>query len=254
LYSLNYIEVYITHECNLTCSNCNRLNNYEFKGHLTFENSKEKLTKWAGRINFANICIIGGEPTLNPDLLNWNKGLRELWPAASINIQSNGTNFSDYWNPHNVGISVAPHLQQSFTPMTAKWGKQAIINEGILFSKSVIKSNNEQYSVWDSDPNVAFQCCTMKNSPTIFNGDLFKCPTAATLPEFRKQFSLTVTEKQDELINSFSGLSSECSDVELESFISSQSGFIRQCALCPSDGVFEPVKFDLELLKKKSRQ
>jgi len=46
---------------------------------------------WSKKIKFNRIGILGGEPLLNPTLLEWVNGLLELWPKTRLNILTNGT-------------------------------------------------------------------------------------------------------------------------------------------------------------------
>ena len=90
-YDLSYVEFYITHVCNLNCTDCNRFNNYAFKGHQRWDDVKEAYSNWSKILTIDTIGIIGGEPLLNPDLFKWIDGLKILWPNAHILIITNGT-------------------------------------------------------------------------------------------------------------------------------------------------------------------
>jgi len=96
MHTLDYSEFYITNVCNLNCPNCNRFNNYAFSGHLRWNDHANEYAKWAKKLHINNVSIIGGEPLLNPDLLNWVHGLTALWPNSSHSIVTNGTQF-DRW-------------------------------------------------------------------------------------------------------------------------------------------------------------
>lgn len=84
------IEFYINNTCNLTCNNCNRFNNHHFIGHQKWNDYSATLAKWAKHIDINQIVIMGGEPLLNPTIVDWVKGLNSLWPYA-LEILSNGT-------------------------------------------------------------------------------------------------------------------------------------------------------------------
>jgi hypothetical protein len=55
-YHLSYAEFYITHVCNLNCPDCNRFNNYAFKGHQRWDDVK-KLTVSVSVLNTIGVII-----------------------------------------------------------------------------------------------------------------------------------------------------------------------------------------------------
>jgi len=96
MYKLNYVEFYITNVCNLNCPNCNRFNNFNFTGHQRWADYADMYKEWSHILEFNSIGILGGEPLLNPDFLEWVAGVANLWPHTKINIITNGTQF-DRW-------------------------------------------------------------------------------------------------------------------------------------------------------------
>jgi len=92
--SLNYVEFYITNVCNLNCTDCNRFNNYYFKGFQRWNDYKHIYKQWSKKLNIQQIAILGGEPTLNPTLNEWVYGISELWPMSYLSIVTNGTRFN----------------------------------------------------------------------------------------------------------------------------------------------------------------
>jgi organic radical activating enzyme len=88
---LKYTEVYITNVCNYSCTNCQSLNNFAFKGHQLWDDYCSEYTALSNLIDFDTIQIIGGEPTLNPEFEKWVSGISKLWPNAKLQIATNGT-------------------------------------------------------------------------------------------------------------------------------------------------------------------
>lgn len=84
------IEFYITNVCNLTCSNCNRFNDYDFKGWQKWSDYQAQYTEWARHVRLQRVTILGGEPLLNPSLLDWVDGINRLW-GKSVQVLTNGT-------------------------------------------------------------------------------------------------------------------------------------------------------------------
>jgi organic radical activating enzyme len=72
------IEFYITNVCNLNCVNCNRFNNHDFSGYQKWSDYKEIYAQWSRHIRLQRVTILGGEPLLNPTILDWIDGINEL--------------------------------------------------------------------------------------------------------------------------------------------------------------------------------
>lgn len=84
------VEFYITNVCNLTCQNCNRFNDYNFNGWQRWSDYARVHEQWAARIRLQRVTILGGEPLLNPTVLDWVDGINALW-GKSVQILTNGT-------------------------------------------------------------------------------------------------------------------------------------------------------------------
>jgi organic radical activating enzyme len=110
MFTLDYAEFYITNVCNLNCKNCNRFNNFYFKGHRLWETHKHDYAKWAELIEFDTIGILGGEPLLNPDFSNWFYGVCELWPNSKICVITNGTQIAKFKNLYSLLTGVNNHV------------------------------------------------------------------------------------------------------------------------------------------------
>jgi organic radical activating enzyme len=90
-YQLNYVEINITNVCNYSCTHCQSLNNFAFKGHQFWHEHQDQYKALSERIDIKTIQIIGGEPTLNPDFEKWVHGISSLWPDARLEIATNGS-------------------------------------------------------------------------------------------------------------------------------------------------------------------
>ena len=249
---IGYLEFYVTNECNLTCSNCNRYNNYNFKGHFYAKDYKEGLKAWSGRIDASHKTIIGGEPTLHPELKDWVDTILEYWPDGETMMQSNGTvHRPEIESTPGLGLGYAIHDERmDLTKNRPKVLPEAYFN-ATVFTDCALVDKGEYFEVHDSDPNEAFANCSMKNSHTMLGDKLYKCPMPAILPEFIKQYDVRLTAEQKELLNSYKPLSSDCSDEELQEFIDNQEHPIPQCRLCPAARNEAKVSFDPKRKRRK---
>jgi len=243
------IEFYITNQCNLACTNCNRFNDHDFHGHYYWEDSAPAVESWSQRINAPMITIIGGEPSLHPGLETWVSNLRRLWPHTRIMIQSNGTNAklakeSRFYERYNVGWSVSIH-QTSMRPALEKQWFPIINNffDNTEFTPAAVIPQGDVFTVHHSNPVTAFNACTMRTSHTIFRGQLYKCPVMAVLPEFRTQHRVEMDARQEQLLSQYQPLSADCTEQQLAEFVNTRHQLIDQCEFCPGEFDFRPVVF-----------
>jgi organic radical activating enzyme len=109
---LDRAEFYITNVCNYNCEHCNRFNNYHFKGHQYWKDFKNVYKQWNDRLDLGAISILGGEPTLNPSIIEWIDGIATLWTTPKIEIVTNGTRLNyvkELYNTikkHNGRVSI----------------------------------------------------------------------------------------------------------------------------------------------------
>ena len=88
---LKYAEVYITNVCNYSCTHCQSLNNFAFKGHQSWKDHENEYRSLSAQLDIDQIQIIGGEPTLNPDFEKWVEEISKLWPNSKLQISTNGS-------------------------------------------------------------------------------------------------------------------------------------------------------------------
>jgi hypothetical protein len=93
-FTIPKIEFYITNVCNYGCSNCNRFNNLNFRGHQRWKDYADVMEEWGEYIDIKHPVILGGEPLLNPTIKEWLRGIRKIWPypdTGGIQVLTNGT-------------------------------------------------------------------------------------------------------------------------------------------------------------------
>ncbi len=233
------VEFYITNVCNLSCRGCNRFNDLNFKGHQRWADHADAYEAWSKRLDLPRITIIGGEPTLNPDLELWVSNLRRLWPNAVIMVQTNGTyqreEHMNFWEKYNVAFGVSLHDPAIADEIKERWKYKAGFIEAFTFHQSTVIKQNDHYVLHRSNPVKAFAACDMKHDHTMYQGKLYKCPAMSNLPDFDQQFDLRLDDRQRELLYSYQPLSADCSEEELQQFAATKDQHIVQCEFCPQD-------------------
>jgi len=283
--NLNYAEFYLTNVCNLSCPGCNRFNSFNFKGHQRWSEYKDTYAKWANILHLRTFGILGGEPLLNPEFMNWLIGTTDLWPKSICRLTTNGFQLNRVKGLYDV-LKSSPKIHMS-VGIHNKMHKREIMNileeflEGPLQIEHdnsnkyqqklfITDSNNVkvkvEYNWWfhqgaivpneqgkltlhNSNPNKAHDLCHSKECHHFAYGKLYKCGASALFSEFDEQIGLELNPHDKELINNVNALSVE-DDLETQQlFIENLKNPIPQCKFCPEvyigDQIFALKKKDI---------
>ena len=276
------LEFYITNVCNLTCSGCNRYNNYKFSGWQSWEDNKDILQRWSEKIDIRHPVILGGEPLLNADIVDWFRGINMLWPDHSgVQIQSNGTRIDrvkglyDVCNDrHGNWIGISLHsiddceeifnrirnflvhpIKETEDPthwMGSRWQfvdvngvyVHAWLNDHFVQS-NIIETLDGKFQLYNSNPEVAHEICTYRRFKNyhMIHGKIYKCGPAALMPEFDEQFGFDISAEDRKLLNSYRPLTIDEFDERGEEFFNTIDDVIPQCKFCPETYQYTPITF-----------
>lgn len=265
--NIPYAEFYITNVCNLSCPGCNRFNNYNFKGFQLWSDYDKIYEKWSKEVSINYIGILGGEPLLNPSIVDWITGIRKLWNVP-VKIITNGfqlnkvKNFYDVLNEDKkiilyVGIHNKQHKKEIFEilqtflkqPLTIKHNSdnkyQQFLNivdaNGVnvklefnwWFHQGSLIPINNGFTLHNSDPEKAHKNCHMKTCHHFIKGKLYKCGVVALLPEFDSQHKLFLSAEDENLMSNYIPLNYDDSVEVKRNFIKNLKNPIPQCKFCP---------------------
>ncbi len=95
--------VHVAEHCNLNCKNCGHFSPLAKEEYLDIEQYKKDCARlselFGGEVKF--VSLLGGEPLLNPDLVEIMRITREAFPIGKIKIETNGTLFpamkEEFW-------------------------------------------------------------------------------------------------------------------------------------------------------------
>jgi organic radical activating enzyme len=268
---LNSVEFYITNVCNLACDGCNRFNNYQFKGWQRWADYQDIYARWAQELRIRNyIGILGGEPLLNPDYLEWLDGIRGLWPNVQINTVTNAYRLNQVrglydrlqsdrllrlkigihnksskqlifsnirkflTGPLNYDVDHSNHYQEKIHITDAN-GVKILVEYNWWFHQGSLQRNPQsgEFTLYESDQDLAHKNCSMKTCHTFHRGRLYKCGVAALLPEFDQQYPITLSPERRAIMLSYPGLDIDQTTEEKYQFVQELSNPIAQCQFCP---------------------
>jgi organic radical activating enzyme len=286
------IEFYITNVCNLACNECNRFNDLKFSGTQLWKDYEAVYEEWAEHIEFEKIVILGGEPLLNPSVLEWIKGLHRLWPKYAKQLLTNATMLDrvkglyETCLNNNTWIGISLHSAKDLLEieerikrffgnniaekiegkennrLDADWYYRS--NDGVqvgiwkqdyFYKNSILNAPSGEMFLHDSDPKVAHDQCTfVKNKNYHFiRGRIYKCGPSALFPELAEQFNLNLSDEDKQLVNSYKPLTIEMvRNGAGQDWLDHIDDQIPQCKFCPEH--YSGQAIDFEVLKQKIRK
>lgn len=282
---LNYAEFYITNVCNLSCKGCNRFNSFNFKGYQRWSEYKQIYEKWSKVLRLKSFGILGGEPLLNPDIIEWITGTADLWPRALIRMSTNGFQLNKVKGLYktiqerpkllmSVGIHNKMHKKEIMglieTFLTGplkyefdnsnKYAQEMYITDSNnvkirvqynwwFHQGAIITNETGKYTLHNSDPVKAHSICHSAECHHFQNGKLYKCGSAALFSDFDKQIGLELSDNDRNLIDNVECISVTDSEQVQKQFIDNIKNPIPQCKFCPEvylgDQIFAMKKKEL---------
>lgn len=113
---IRFVEVRITDHCNLNCMSCSQLSpiaSHKYVDVKTFTDDFRKLNELTNG-NIKTIKLVGGEPLLHPQLLEFMRIVREFFVSTRIVLVTNGILLlkqnDEFWktcSDMNVEISIS---------------------------------------------------------------------------------------------------------------------------------------------------
>lgn len=232
--------------------------------------------QWSRYLDIDQIVLLGGEPLLNPSVVEWIHGLHAIW-HRQIQILTNGTRLNHVkdllqtlllrkaWlgiSWHNMEeLDALRDIMRQFlgTDCQEVIGKQHnsadaqfafrsdrlgitipvyVQNE---FRDSAIRADR---SLHNNDPVEAHSKCSFaifKNYHFI-HAKLYKCGPMGLLPEFDTQLGLNISDADRELLLSYAPLTVDDLDDRAESFFATLDDPLPQCKFCPVNHTIEIIK------------
>jgi len=276
---IDRLEFYITNVCNLTCSNCNRYNNYKFSGWQRWSDYQDILEDWSRKIDIRHPVILGGEPLLNPDINKWITGINRLWPDhAGVQVLSNGTRldkvhglYDTLVNGNWIGITVHSKddldemfniVRQFLVHPIRETSDPALVGSDYSFvdangkflhvwlsntfvSNNLIQQSNGMFKFYNSNPDIAHENCTFRRFKNyhMIRGKIYKCGPAALMPEFVSQHKFDLSDEDQKLLNSYHPLSVDEFDFRGQDFFDNIDNVIPQCKFCPEHYDYKEITF-----------
>lgn len=273
---------YICNVCNLTCSHCHTLSNYNFQGWFPWKDHASYYEEWSKKVHFPEISLIGGEPFLNKELLIWAENIKRLWPNSNFLVETNGTfikldklqlisdlldmgfkikisaHSSELYNQIKKNVlDILQSLKSNFeihNCVENDLSMEKILCDGrILFefqkvyeflpsTASLIENGNLYFTLGDEKSN--HDSCMFNDCYTMMHGLLYKCQFTATYAASKKIFKYENHEVRN-ILDQYLPCSPFDHQEEIKSFIDNITDPISSCKACTYSGnlsIYERVQ------------
>lgn len=243
------LELHVAHGCNLSCESCSHYSNHAHAGIVSLEDADRWMALWSRRVSVTRFSLLGGEPTIHPELPRFVGLVRKHWPRTNIEIVSNG--FFLHRHPSlpavlaadpdaRLVISVhhmAQEYQEKLKPVFAllqEWRR----DHGVVATiRPAHKNWTRRYEGFgdtmlpfeDADPRASWETCPARHCKQLLDGRIWKCAPLAYLPMQKAKYRLS--EKWDPYLG-YQPLEPDCSPAELQAFAALEDE--AACGMCPA--------------------
>lgn len=187
--NLNYLEMHIVDHCNLKCNLCGHFSNMAAPSYLDPIWFESQITQLASLFDdIEQFAIMGGEPLLHPNCLEFLEISRRLLPRADIQLATNGILLGKkderFWKSlrkYDIRLRVTfypYYCMDRHMDVARKLSRKFKVRMG-----EHIRDSTNWYSLLnydgDSDPFSAFVNCPSKVCHTLQDGRFYLCPRPA---------------------------------------------------------------------------
>ena len=260
---LPFLEIMLTQVCNLSCAGCSTYSDYSHRGYADWSQTQAWLKSWLERIGIEDIGFMGGEPLINPQVLTWLNGVRDLLPSSRIRFPTNGLLLEKHWNvvewlykDGNAVLKITNHTDGAVLDIidrlrsTYQWepireygidrwvtdtGLRLQINRPEQFTQT-FQGTYATMEPWHSNPDSAYANCHQQTCPMLWKGRIYKCSTSALTKEaWSSHGSPNAEAWQEYFDNSINGsMGLECTDSDIEDFVENFGKPHSICQQCPT--------------------
>jgi hypothetical protein len=248
---LPYLEMPITHICSLHCDGCSAYSNYSIKRTVPLPEAREWLKAWSKRVAPVRFRILGGEPFLHPNLPEIILSARQFWPAAHIEIVTNGLNIdrhptmpfilslpamSLHLSVHSRDEKYLAQIDAAMARINrwiADFGVTARAGDNISFWNRFYKGVGQYMEPFEGDAVASWKVCHSRICCNLIENRLWKCPQIGNLHLVSERFGLEKNPRWAKWLE-YKGIGLECTDDELQGWVRARAGPESVCELCPS--------------------
>lgn len=247
---IDALEIHLVHSCNIICEGCSHYSDQGHEGIVSLQEADAWMRLWSGRIQPTRFSLLGGEPTIHPQLAEFVLLSRRHWPDAQLQVVTNGFLLHRHpqlpvvlANDANASISVSIHhtgpaYRDKLTPVVAllhDWVRRYGIRidyrpSHAFWTRRYRGSGAAMQPFADGRPRRSWENCPAKHCHQLFQGKIWKCPAVAYLQLPHAKYGLSDAWQP---YLGYDPLAPDCTTEELEAFLRAEDE--PCCRMCPAD-------------------
>ncbi|WP_049945092.1 radical SAM protein [Butyrivibrio sp. AC2005] len=236
---LSYLVIDILTHCNLNCAGCDHFASISKKNIISAESIISDVNRFAEIMTSGidRIGIMGGEPLLHPELKEIVRAVRNAFPKARIQLDTNGITLlkqeDEFWEvcreSHIVITNTKYPIDLDFSAMEKKCYDENVEFEYYGNSGEVQKT---LYKVplditGGQDPRKSFMKCFHANyCVTLMNGKLYPCTIAPNSYIYCEKYGRSLELSENDYIDIYN---KNISEKEVLRFLAEPIPFCRYC-------------------------
>lgn len=194
-----YLETHVMNGCNLKCQGCSHFSNLlPTEAGVDFGEYEKDILRLGEICDVMRLRLLGGEPLLNDNLLDYLKVARQAFPQADIRIATNGILVSkcgeetlEYMAYNGIMFDIT--LYKTVLPM-----KRNIVDrlEKYKVPYNLFENKGEFEKMLtlcgNKDPESNIAICSRKICLTLKGGNLYRCAISAHIDNFNREYGTNI--------------------------------------------------------------
>ena len=199
---LPYVEVHLYDGCNLNCKGCSHFASLCHNEPIpdTFEllADVQRIAKLFERIE--HIRLLGGEPLLNPDLIQLLNGVRKVLPHSRVSLVSNGlllekwgADLADALKRLNITLYVTCY------PTNLDVGTRGAALMRNMGAHVIVSPMTDYFRLFLYPENSSvhgFESCEIRHCVLLRNGRIWRCSIEAMIYAYNRAFGCNYPEER----------------------------------------------------------
>ncbi|MBQ7561463.1 MAG: radical SAM protein [Synergistaceae bacterium] len=211
-------EVHLADHCNLNCVGCNHFSPLAEPSCVSIETFKRDFERMGELFSHkcGRIHLLGGEPLLNPDVIELMKIARENFPEGEINIYTNGILLPQqdekFWracHDNNINIIMTHYpIKIDVDKINSLADKFNVVFHCSMADKTMFKNPLDLSGSGNAIKNFA-KCAKGNGCIFLDDGKLYTCTLISNLKFFNKAFNQNIPVTEADYINIYDDITSD---------------------------------------------